>query len=220
MTDWRGNTAHWRDLETKPFDLGRVPAELQWCIYPEELARGEVLLPETIYLIVLVLRWILTYTSPGLEEDYETWKVYWKSNDWYGFKTDIILCREKVEQYEGSTDEFMVLQPQTWYTLASLGCGNGRGVVTEVATRLPAPYYDGNIVRLSGTSGVQRLLEDASRASSTTGGVWGYGVQIDKNGTYTLRRTDTTMRYETVDMNFELVGYGEVRSLSLKFSRL
>jgi len=158
MTDWEA-------LEVKPFKLADVPADLQWCIYPEELARGEVLLPETIYKVVLVLRWILSYTDHGIDQEFETWKVYWKTDGKYGFNTQIILFREKVEQYD-EEGELCELQPQTWIKLANLKCSNGEGIITHVTLNGSQPY--GGKWEMNGASGVQRLLEDAIRGSQAT----------------------------------------------------
>jgi hypothetical protein len=157
-----------KDLELKPFKLADVPSELEWCIYPEERERGEVFLPKTAYMVVLALRWILTYTDHGLEEEFETWKVYWKNEDKYGFRTHIFLSREKVEQYDNWSDEIRVLQPQTWVTLATLSCNNGNGVIEEVLVPAPQPYGGEYQWHLNGVAGVQRLLEDAIYASDAT----------------------------------------------------
>lgn len=160
MTDWEA-------LELKPLKLADIPSDMEWCVYPEERERGEVLLPETAYMVVLALRWILTYTSWGYEDDFETWKVYWKNEDKYGFKVRIFLFREKVEQYDYD-DEPVVLQPQTWVELATLRCSNGQGVINEVVLPAAEPYGGDYSWQLQGVAGVQRLLEDAIYASRAT----------------------------------------------------
>ena len=159
MTDWD-------DLKLKPSNLKDVPSGLEWCVYLEERERGEVLLPATIYTIVLALRWILAYTDLGIEEEFETWKVYWKNEDEYGFRTRIFLFRERVEQYDGIDDDDVVLQEQTWVELAALHCGEGKGVINRVYMPGRQPY--GGHWELNGTDGVRQLLEDAIRASRAT----------------------------------------------------
>lgn len=172
-----------KDLELKPFNLAGVPSELEWCVYPEERERGEVFLPETAYRLVLALRWILAYTSWGYEENFETWRVYWKNEDKYGFNIRIFLFREKVEQYTYD-DELEVMQPQTWVELAKLS-GNGNGVIEEVYVPAPQPYDGEYAWRLDGAAGVRRLLEDAMVASRATHNF--YPIQRDSDWTSTYR---------------------------------
>ncbi len=155
-----------KNLELMPFKLDDIPSDLEWCVYPEERKRGEVFCPETIYRIVLALRWILTYTDWGLEEEFETWKVYWKNDDKYGFVTRIYLFREKVEQFDNLEEDYWVLQEQAWCELAMLRCSGGQGIVTDVFTSFGQPY--GGTWRLDGVMGVRRLLEDAIVASDAT----------------------------------------------------
>jgi hypothetical protein len=152
----------WKALEIQPFNLADVPSGLEWCIYPEELERGEVLCPKSVYMIVLALRFLLSYTDSGLYDDFETWKVYWKSEGKYGFVNHIYLAKDKVEGY-GYDDEFQELQAQTWITLATLRCGNGKGNIDRVTLDGSQPY--GGKWTLDGTRGVQRLLEDAIHGS-------------------------------------------------------
>lgn len=153
------------ELKLQPFNLADVPAPLAWCIYPEERQRGEVFLPETVYMIVLALRWILTYTDRGLTDEFDTWKVYWKNDDEYGFTTHIYLFREEVEQWDSMDDEWRTVQPRTWCELAELK-SEGRGIIRYVETHLAQPY--GSRVVMDGTTGVRRLLEDAMLASQAT----------------------------------------------------
>lgn len=188
-----------KDLELTPFNLADVPSGLEWCIYPEERERGEVFLPKTTYMVVLALRWILTYTDRGLEEEFETWKVYWNNEDKYGFRTHIFLFREKVEQYDSHIGDFRVLQPQTWITLAMLGCNNGKGVIQEVLVPAAQPYGGEYWWHLDGITGVQRLLEDAIYASDATHNR--QPIHRLKDGwTHTWRVQD----YEGRTLNFKL----------------
>lgn len=213
---WRSEGAvmtDWEALKVKPFKLENVPAELQWCIYPEEQARGEVFLPETIYTIVLALRWILTYADHGLEEEFETWKVYWQSEGDYGFKTRIFLFREKVEQFNSWHDKYEVQQEQTWQQLAVLECNNGEGIVTNVYTALAQPY--GNGLRLSGKMGVERLLIDAVKASQAMNG----DTLHSKGSAHTAFRVhDSAWRDCSTNLRFEVVGEtaDDYRACSLK----
>ncbi len=178
MTDWKA-------LELKPIKVADIPSELEWCVYPEERERGEVLLPETVYQIVLALRWILTYTSWGFEDSFETWKVYWKCEDKYGFRTKIFLFREKVEQYTYD-DEFQVMQPQTWVELATLSCNNGKGIIQEIFVPAVQPYDREHVWRLDGAAGVRRLLEDAMVASRATHNTYPISHNGDWTSTYRI----------------------------------
>lgn len=156
---------HWKELEIRPFSLTEVPSGLEWCIYPEENDRGEVLCPKSVYMTVLALRWILSHQDSGLYDDYETWKVYWKSEGLYGFTNHIYLAKEKVEGYDYD-DEYKELQPQTWLKLATLQCRNGKGIISHVTLAGSQPY--GGEWEMDGMSGVRRLLEDAIRGSRAT----------------------------------------------------
>lgn len=160
-------TDQWKSLEIKPLCLAEVPSGLEWCIYPEEKARGEVLCPKSVYMIVLALRWILTCTDSGLYDDFETWKVYWKSEGKYGFQNHIYLAKNMVEGYDYD-DEYKELQPQTWIKLATLSCNNGKGIIQEVHVPAVQPYGGEYWWHLEGVAGVQRLLEDAIHASRAT----------------------------------------------------
>lgn len=209
MTDWK-------DLELKPLNTADVPSELEWCVYPEERERGEVLLPETVYQIVLALRWILTYTSWGYEEDFETWKVYWKCEDKYGFKTRIFLFREKVEQYDYD-GEPVVMQPQTWVELATLGCRNGKGVIEEVYIPAVQPYGGEYAWRLEGAAGVQRLLEDAIVASRATHNFYPISRYDGWTSTY---RIDGGQEGDGSDLSFKLeLRHSYVTGVSLEVRR-
>lgn len=205
-----------KDLELKPFKLADVPSELEWCIYPEERERGEVFLPETVYLTVLALRWILTYTDHGLEEEFETWKVYWKNEDKYGFRTKIFLFREKVEQYDSWDDEVRVVQPHTWVELASLCCSNGQGIVNELFMRPAQPYGD-DLWRLDGVAGIQRLLEDAMTASRAT---HNYYPISRSNGWTSTYRINGGQEGDNSDLSFKLeTDHTYVTGISLKISQ-
>ena len=154
------------DLKLQPFNLSNVPSDLEGCIYPEERKRGEVFCPETIYRVVLALRWMLTYTDSGLEEEFEAWKVYWKNDDEYGFKTHIFLFCEKVEQFDSWDGKYTVLQKQTLCELAMLQCRDGRGLITDVHMSIGYPFE--GMKHFYGVYGVQRLLENAAIASRGT----------------------------------------------------
>lgn len=207
MTDWN-------DFKIKPFKLENVPAELQWCIYPEEQARGEVFLPETIYRVVLALRWILTYTDSGLEDEFETWKVYWQCDDEYGFKTRIFLFRAKVEQYNQWRDEFQVVQEQTWHQLATVFCNNGYGNVNRVHSELAQPY--GGRRSLNGKLGVERLLVDAAMGSQATHDT----LRCEKGVYATLRTGSWRQEADSTYLHFEAVGDYPVTSLKLKVEEM
>ena len=180
--DYR-DTPEWKSLELTPLNLDEIPTGLQWCIYPEERKNG-VLCPMSVYMTVLALRWILTYTDPGagLDEGFDTWKVYWKSEGRYGFTNQIFLFREKAERYDYDYDEIREQQPLTWVTLATLRCNNGKGVIDRVATPGAQPY--GGTLELQGKAGVRRLLEDAMTVSEKTHNV--YPITRDATWTSTM----------------------------------
>jgi hypothetical protein len=166
----------------QPFDLKDVPPDMEWCVYEEERQRGNVLCASTAYKVVLALRWLLSYTQWGYEEDFETYRVYWKTEDDYGFKTGIFLFRKKVEQYSSFDDDLVVVQESLWFRLGTLECNNGKSVIDSVS--MPgSPPYDGFYVTFDGHTGVRRLLEDAAYASRATHSVdpirrWGQATSV------------------------------------------
>lgn len=205
-------TPEWKALELKPFNLAGVPSGLEWCIYPEEKARGEVLCPQSVYMIVLALRWILSCTNIGLEEEFETWKVYWKCEDEYGFKNRIFLFREKVEQYDSYDGEYHVLQPQTWMELAKLYCREGKGIIKDVFMAAGQPYT--STTRLDGQMGVRRLLEDAILGSEANHNYYPF----QSNGEYTCTmRVGGPGQAEGDTLGFKLEGdFHWVHTVDLK----
>ena len=202
--------------ELKLFNLADVPSGLEWCIYPEERESGEVFLPKTVYLLVLVLRWILTYTDTGFEEGFETWKVYWRSEGAFDFRTRIYLSRERVEQYDILRDEHQVLQSQTWAVLAVLSSSSA-GVIRDVyipATQLcsEGPWH------LNGVAGVQRLLEDAIRTSRATHH-W-QPIRRLRNGWTGTWRVDDSQEAGGWGLDFRLLASPEyVAGISLKLRK-
>jgi len=196
---------HWKELEIKPFSLADVPPVLQEYIYPEELARKEVLCPKSIYMIVLALRWTLSDTDSGFYDEFETWKVYWKSAGKYGFENTIYLAKEKFEGYDYD-DEYRELQPQVWIKLATLHCSNGKGIIDRVTLNGSQPY--GGSWTVNGAMGVRRLLEDAILGSQATNG------HIERNGEWTSAQR---IHGFSQILSFRLTGdYTQVEEVELK----
>lgn len=151
----------------QPFNLNDVPADLADCVYEEERKRGSVLCLPTAYKVVLALRWILRYTEEDYYslDEYESWRVYWKTEDDYGFRTQIILCRDEHESYDSCEDEWYVAQKSCFTTLATLNC-HEIGVIRSVRVPGAAPY--GGWAELDARPGIYRLLEDAAYGARAT----------------------------------------------------
>ena len=115
--------------------------------------------------MVLALRWALSYTDQGLDMEFETWRVYWKSEDQHGFRTRIYLHKNREEQFDSYSDEMVVVQEHVWHELATLVCHN-QGVTRRVI--IPGGPYGS--IEIDAPTGIQRLLEDAMLSSCTASG--------------------------------------------------
>lgn len=165
MSDWR-DTPHWKNMELKPLNLDEIPEVLRYFIYPEERKNG-VTCAETVFLTVLLLRWALSGPEHGIEEEYEGRKVFWKTQDRYGFRTTIILYSDKEAQYDAFDEEMTILQEATWIELGELHCRDGHGIIDRVIVNNCFPY--GRNLEFDGKTGVTRLIEDAMVSSHHTG---------------------------------------------------
>lgn len=153
------------------FNLSDVPAGLKRCVYKEEAARGFVKCPRSVYMIVLALRHLLTESKKYLDsyDHYETPKVFWRWHDEYGFRTDIIIFRDKVEEWDPYIDDMSVTQKFSWHELATVRCQNGEGVITHVDIDT-VPY---GRIEYGGDEGVRRLIDDAAHAQRAHRPWWG-----------------------------------------------
>ena len=194
------------------FDLSEVPAGLKHCVYPEELARDFVQCPRSVYLIVLALRHILTKSVQYLDSynHYETPKVFWRWHDEHGFRTDIIIHRDEVNEWDPYVDDMSVTQKYSWHELATVQCSGGEGFITHVNID-SAPY---GRIEFNGEDGIRRLIDDAARARHSFHPRMGDRLtwQIYHSGDYSTYlgytlNTDTERYGVTVDVKVENVVY-------------
>lgn len=150
------------ECSVQQFNLSEVPAELKHCVYKEEAAQGFVRCPKSVYMIVLALRFILTESEQYMDsyERYETPQVFWRSHGEYGFRTDIIIHRDRVYEYDPIEGDMRVTQQYFWHELATVRCSDGEGVITDVDIDT-VPY---GRVNYRHRDGVSRLIDDAAQS--------------------------------------------------------
>jgi len=157
-----------RNLPT--FSLDEVPYFLAGHIYEgEKQASRQVTCPRSHYLVVLALRFILSYVdihvidTDGWTQDYDTWKVFWRVER--PGHTSIYLYRERLEliDHSSGTGKLVEVQTEVWHELAIL---EGSETLTSVRLNTGQPYN--TYVPLPAAQGIRRLIEDAAHASQGT----------------------------------------------------
>ena len=154
----------------QPFSFDDVPSGMEWCVYGRERKRGNVKCYPAAYKVVLALRWLLSYTDmlDYTGEYYESWRVHWKMDDEYGFKTRIFVTRDKIEDYDSQREEWYVRQEKAHRHIATLVCSDGNGVITGVSMPNFGPYESDEWLYIDALTGVERLLQDATYGSKAT----------------------------------------------------
>jgi hypothetical protein len=171
-------------MRINPFMLSEVPADLRPYIYDGEAKSGKVYCDKLAFLVVLALRFTLTFTEeffvgPNWDDfdEFSTWKVFWR-NEQHGTGTDIFLYKDevKVPGFWGDTDN--VVQQPVLFHLATL-FGHETIDRVKVNSGLPQAYMN-----FTAAAGIRRLIEDAARISQATG--FDHPLRTDLHGDHLI----------------------------------